>query len=326
MSSHDALRPIGSRRAASIFNLSIYLVFALLLLVFSLMSQHFLTFGNFYSTLLNGAPLILISCAITYALITGLIDLSVAAVSYVAGSVCGILLRNIGTPIWVAFLGGVLFAIALGSINALLIVRFRMNPLLTTLGMMLALRGLGKIITKDRTILMGEQIGAIRQAKIESLNGFPLVVILVLLVVIASQVIFTQTRIGRHMVAVGCDPKAAAAVGINVKRVQTFALLMTSGICGIAGVVWVITLGAVITRGLNAYEFLAIASAVLGGTSLFGGRGSFLPGSFIGALILLFIADGLTIAGASPYIMPFVRGSIIFVAMYADSLRVRFEQ
>lgn len=326
MSSHDGPRLIGNRRVASIFNLSIYLVFALLLLVFSLMSQHFLTFGNFYSTLLNGAPLILISCAITYALITGLIDLSVAAVSYVAGSVCGILLRNIGTPIWVAFLGGVLFAIALGSINALLIVKFRMNPLLTTLGMMLALRGLGKIITKDRTILMGDQIGAICQAKIESLNGFPLVVILVLLVVVASQVILTQTRIGRHMVAVGCDPKAAAAVGINVKRVQTFALLMTSGICGIAGVVWVITLGAVITRGLNAYEFLAIASAVLGGTSLFGGRGSFLPGSFIGALILLFIADGLTIAGASPYIMPFVRGSIIFVAMYADSLRVRFEQ
>lgn len=290
------------------------------------MSQHFLTFGNFYSTLLNGAPLILISCAITYALITGLIDLSVAAVSYVAGSVCGILLRNIGTPIWVAFLGGVLFAVALGGINALLIVKFRMNPLLTTLGMMLALRGLGKIITKDRTILMGDQIGAIRQAKIESLNGFPLVVILVVLIVVISQVILVQTRIGRHMVAVGCDPKAAAAVGINVKRVQTFALLMTSGICGIAGVVWVITLGAVITRGLNAYEFLAIASAVLGGTSLFGGRGSFLPGSFIGALILLFIADGLTIAGASPYIMPFVRGSIIFVAMYADSLRVRFEQ
>jgi ribose/xylose/arabinose/galactoside ABC-type transport system permease subunit len=313
------------RKSFNIFNLSIYLVFALLLVVFSALSPHFLTFSNVYSTLLNGAPLILIACAITYALITGIIDLSVAAVSYLAGSVCGILLHNVGLPIWVAFLAGILVGVILGGINSLLIVRFRMNFLLTTLGMMLALRGVGKIITRDRTILMGAEISALRQTKIDVLGGFPVVVIVAILVVILSQIILTKTKIGRHMIAVGCDAKAAATVGINVPRVRSFALLMTSGICGLAGVVWVITLGAVITRGLNAYEFLAIASAVLGGTSLFGGRGSFLPGSFLGALVLLFIADGLTIAGASPYIMPFVRGSIIFIAMYADSLRVRFE-
>lgn len=305
----------------NVFTLSVYVVFAMLLLVFSLMSGNFLTFSNMYSTLLNGSPLILITCAITYALLTGLIDISVAAVGYASGSMCGILLKNFETPLWVAFLGGVLLALLIGAIKSLLIVKFRMNTLLTTLGMILVIRGIGKIITEDRTILMGKTITAIRQAKIESLHGFPIMLFGVIGIVVLSQLVLNYTRLGKYMIAVGCNEKAAKNVGINVSKIKVLVLLISSGICGIAGIVWVMTLGAVVTRGLNNYEFLAIASAVLGGTSLFGGRGSFFPGSFIGALILLFIANGLTIVGASP----FVRGAIIFVAMYADSLRVRFE-
>jgi ribose transport system permease protein len=320
------VKQIGeSKKSYSLFTYSVYIVFAVLLIVFSLMSKSFLTFSNVYSTMLNGAPLILMTCAITYALLAGLIDLSVAAVGYAAGSICGIFIKNLGTPIWVAFLAGFLLALVLGGVNSLLIIKFKMNTLLTTLGMMLVIRGLGKIITRDRTILMGKTVSVIRQTKVEGLGGFPIVLFIVIAVVAISQIVLNYTKFGRHLIAVGCNEKAAQNVGINVQRIKTLALLTTSGICGIAGVVWVITLGAVITRGMNSYEFLAIASAVLGGTSLFGGRGSFFPGSFIGALILLFIADGLTIAGASPYVMPFIRGSIIFIAMYADSLRVRFE-
>jgi ribose/xylose/arabinose/galactoside ABC-type transport system permease subunit len=305
------------------FSLSNYLFFALLLLFFSLVTDTFFTSTNIYSTLQNGAPIILITCGITFALLTGIIDLSVAAVAYASGAFCGILIKNFGVSIPLAFLGGVVLALLIGCMNSFLIVKLKMNMMLTTLGMMLVIRSIGKIITQDRTILMGADITAIRQTKIEFLGDLPAILVIVALVLIISQIVLKYTQYGRHLIAVGSNEKAAKNIGINVDKVKTIALITCSGICGIAGIVWVVTLGSVVTRGLNSYEFIAIASAILGGTSLFGGRGSFIPGSFIGAIILLFIANGLTIMGVSPYIIPFFRGAIIFIAMYADSLKTR---
>ncbi len=314
----------ASRKPANVFALVVYLFFALLLITFSSLSRSFLTFSNFYGTILDGAPLILIACGINFALLTGIIDLSVAGVGYASGCLCGILLKDFNMPILPAICAGLLIATLFGGINSILIVRLKMNALVTTLGMMMAIRGIGKIITQDRLILMGKSISRLRQMKIEALGGLPVVLFVVFGVVLISQIVLSYTRFGKYIIAVGCDDKAARNVGINVDKIRSLALITTSFVCGIAGVLWVITLGAVVTRGLNGYEFLAIAAAVLGGTSLFGGRGTFFPGSFIGALILLFIADGLTIAGVSPYVMPFLRGAIIFAAMYVDSLRVRF--
>jgi ribose/xylose/arabinose/galactoside ABC-type transport system permease subunit len=311
------------QKSFDFFSISNYIFFAILIIIFALLTDTFLTSTNIYSTLQNGAPIILITCGITFALLTGIIDLSVAAVGYASGCLCGILIKNFGVPIPAAFLAGVVLAFLIGCINSLLIVKFKMNMMLTTLGMMLVIRSIGKIITHDQTILMGPKITAIRQIKIEFLGNFPAILIIVVLVLIISQVILKYTQYGRHLIAVGCNEKAARNIGINVDRVKAIALITCSSICGIAGIVWVITLGSVVTRGLNSYEFIAIASAVLGGTSLFGGRGSFIPGSFIGAIILLFVANGLTILGVSPYIIPFFRGTIIFIAMYADSLKTR---
>lgn len=252
-----------------------------------------------------------------------MIDLSVAAVGYASGCLCGILIKNYGVSIPLSFLAGIGLALLIGCINSLLIVKFKLNMMLTTLGMMLVIRSIGKIITQDRTILMGSRITEIRQAKISFLGDFPAVLVVVFLVLIISQLVLMYTPFGRHLMAVGSNEKAAKNIGIYPDRVKAIALITCSGISGIAGVVWMITLGSVVTRGLNSYEFIAIASAVLGGTSLFGGRGSFIPGSFIGSIILLFIANGLTIMGVSPYVIPFFRGAIIFIAMYSDSLKTR---
>ena len=312
------------RQPANVSTFVVYLFFALFFISFSSLSRSFFTFSNFYATILDGAPLILIACGINFALLTGVMDLSVAGVAYASGCLCGILMKDFNMPILLAICAGLLIATLFGGINSIFIVRLKMNGFVTTLGMMMAIRGIGKLITQDKLILMGKSISRLRQMKIEALGGFPVVLFVVFGVVLISQIVLSYTRFGKYIIAVGCDDKAARNVGINVGKIRSLALITTSLICGIAGVLWVISLGAVIPRGLNGYEFLAIAAAVIGGTSLFGGRGTFFPGSFIGALILLFIADGLTILGVSPYAMPFMRGAIIFAAMYADSLRVRF--
>ncbi len=304
----------------NIFQHSTYIVLALIFIVFSLGSDKFFTLKNVYTTMFNGGPLILITCAVTFALMVGVIDLSVGAMGYASGCLAGVLIKNYDAPIALAFLAGIALATFIGWINSLFIVKFKMNSMLVSMGMMLVIRAVAKIITHDKTISLFS-ISFLRQAKIEAIGGFPLLLLVVIFIVIACNVVLKYTPFGKQLLAVGSNEKVAKNIGINTDRIKSAALIICGAICGVAGCLWVITLGSVVVTGLISYEFLAIAAAVLGGTSLLGGRGSFYPGSFIGALILLFIASGMAIMGISPYTIPFVRGVIIFIAMYIDSLR-----
>lgn len=306
----------------SIFQNSTYIVLAFIFLIFSIGSDKFFTLKNVYTTMFNGGPLIIITCAVTFALLVGVIDLSVGAMGYASGCLAGILIKNYDAPIALAFLAGIALATFIGWVNSLFIVKFKMNAMLVSMGMMLVIRAVAKIITHDRTISLFS-LSFLRQAKIKAIGGFPILLLVVFFIVIVCDIVLKRTSFGRKMLAVGSNETVAKNVGINTDRIKTAALIITGAICGIAGCFWVITLGSVVVTGLISYEFLAIAAAVLGGTSLLGGRGSFYPGSFIGALILLFIASGMAIMGISPYAIPFVRGVIIFIAMYVDSLRYK---
>lgn len=312
---------VSDRQKNRIFSLSVFLVFVVMMGIFTSLSSNFLTLSNVYNVLLNGSPLILITMGITFALLTGTMDMSVAAVAYMTGCVFSILLQLAGWNIILAILAALLGAVLLGFINSLLITRGNMNALIVTLGMMMVIRGIGKIVTQDRLILMGPEVTAIRQSRIEFLGGFPTILISVILIIAACQIVLKYTGFGRQLIAVGCNEVAARNIGVSVRGIKAASLLLSAGVSGMGGILWVITLGSVIPRGLNSYEFLAVASAVLGGTSLFGGRGSFFPGSTLGVLIYLFISNGLSVVGTSPFVIPLIRGAIIFLAMYADSLR-----
>jgi len=301
---------------------STYIVLALIFLVFTIGSDKFFTLRNMYTTIFNGAPLIIITCAVTFALLVGVIDLSVGAMGYASGCLAGTLIKNFDTPIALAFLAGIALATFIGWINSVFIVKLKMNAMLVSMGMMLIIRAVAKIITHDKTISLFS-LSFLRQAKIEALGGFPVLLFLVIFIVIVCGVVLNKTAFGRKLLAVGSNEEAAKNIGINTDRVKSAALIICGAISGIAGCFWIVTLGSVVVTGLISFEFLAIAAAVLGGTSLLGGRGSFYPGSFIGALILLFIASGMAIMGISPYAIPFVRGIIIFIAMYIDSLRYK---
>ena len=149
-------------------------------------------------------------------------------------------------------------------------------------------------------------------------------VIVMIVFAVVLHLVLKHTAFGRRLLLVGCDENVAKRIGINVDRVKTRALLLEGLLCGFAGsFFWIVVEGAIVTTGLNSYEFLAIAGACLGGISLLGGRGTIFPGAVIGSLILLFLAAGMANAGISIFVTPFVRGVIIFIAMYIDSLRTR---
>lgn len=312
------------KKKFDIFSLSSYLVLLAILIVFGIFGNNFLTIKSIYATINNGTPLILITCAVTFSLLVGVIDLSCAAIGYASGVCSGLLMHWFGLPYPVAFLIGVALGVFLGWINSLFIVKLKMNGMLVTFGMMLVLRAIGRIFTNDNTITLGDHVKAIRQARVAALGGLQFTVIVLIVLVIILHIVLKYTAFGRRLLLVGCDENVAKRIGINSDKVKTQALLLEGLLCGIAGsFFWIVVEGAIVTTGLNSYEFLAIAGAVLGGVSLLGGRGTIFPGAVIGSLILLFLASGMANAGISIFVTPFVRGVIIFVAMYIDSLRAR---
>ena len=312
------------KKKFDIFSLSSYLVLLAILIVFGITGNNFLTIKSLYATINNGTPLILITCAVTFSLLVGIIDLSCAAIGYAAGVTSGMLMHWYGVPFVVALLVGMAIGVFLGWINSLLIVKFKMNGMLVTFGLQLVLRAYGRILTNDNTITLGDHVKAIRQARIAALGGLQVTVIVMIVIAVILHLVLKYTAFGRRLLLVGCDENVAKRIGINADRVKTQALLLEGLLCGFAGsFFWIVVENAVVTTGLNSYEFLAIAGACLGGISLLGGRGSIFPGAVIGSLILLYLAAGMSNAGISIFITPFVRGVIIFIAMYIDSIRTR---
>ncbi len=313
-----------NKKKFDIFSLSSYLVLLAILVVFGIFGNNFLTLKSIYATINNGLPLILITCAVTFSLIVGIIDLSCAAIGYAAGVTSGMLMHWYGVPFPVALLVGLAIGVFLGWINSLLIVKLKMNGMLVTFGLQLVLRAYGRILTTDNTITMGDHVKPIRQARIAALGGLQVTVIVMIVIAVILHLVLTRTAFGRKLLLVGCDENVAKRIGIKTDKVKTRALLLEGLLCGFAGsFFWIVIENAVVTTGLNSYEFLAIAGACLGGISLLGGRGTIFPGAVIGSLILLYLAAGMSNAGISIFITPFVRGVIIFIAMYIDSIRTR---
>ena len=312
------------KKKIDIYSLSPYLVLLAIMIFFGIGGNNFLTLKSIFATINNGAPLILITCAVTFTLLAGIIDLSVAAIGYVSGVTSGLLMHLFDVPFIVALLAGVVIGMILGWVNSLLIVKLKMNAMIVSFGMMLILRAVMRIFTNDNTITLGDHVSAIRQTRIDQFGGLQLTVIVLIAIVIVLHIVQKYTAFGRRLMLVGSDENVAKRIGINSDRVKTQALILEGLLCGLAGsFFWIVVEGAIVTTGLNSYEFLALAGAVLGGVSLLGGRGNILPGALIGSLILLFLAAGMANMGISIFITPFVRGVIIFIAMYIDSLRTR---
>jgi ribose transport system permease protein len=140
---------------------------------------------------------------------------------------------------------------------------------------------------------------------------------------IFAHIVLTRTPFGRQIFAVGHNLEAARKAGVQTGRIL-LAVYLISGLCAaVAAMITLGQLGAVSPKFGEQREFAAIAAAVLGGTSLFGGRGNILPGALVGSLLIQTIENGLVLINANPYFYPMVIGAVIFAAIFLDSLRNR---
>lgn len=299
-----------------------YALFILILslwVVYGVKSPYFFTVKNFKSLLVNATPLLIYAAGMTYILILGEIDLSIGSIGAVSGAVWILSMTQMNLPLPVAFLISILVGAVCGTLNAILIVKLRINAFMVTLGMQFLLRGLCYFVVSGEQILTPEPVHDFAKMRILTISPVFYIGILTAAVMMA---VYKYTSYGRKVQACGCNKHAAKMVGVNVNRTRFVSFVLCGALAGFAGAFQVVNIGMVNPNSLgDGSEFLAITACVLGGTSLLGGVGSIIPGTLIGVIFYYSIENGLGLMGANVYVYPIVRGMVIFLAMVTDSLK-----
>jgi ribose transport system permease protein len=295
-------------------------LFLVVLAGFGVVAPGFLAPTNLFNILIQAAPTAIVATGMTFVLLTSGVDLAVGSVMFVAAAVGGQLLLSAGFGT-VSVLLSMLGIGALGGfLNAFLVTRLGIIAFIATLGTQYLERGFGLWLTQTRAMNLPDNFTHLASARVLMV---PLPLLVLALVVLSAHFTLGHTPFGRQLYALGQDAAAARKAGVNVRFIQGSVYVICGMLAAVGGALALAQIGAVApTFGLNK-EFAAIAAAVLGGTSLFGGRGGVFPGTVLGAVLIQSIENGLVIRNADPYLYPLVTSVIIFVAVLLDSGRSR---
>lgn len=286
---------------------------------FSIASPQYLTAANMIGIANQLPAAILVAVAMTYVLIIGGIDLSVGSMVGLCGAVCALALQQ-GQPLVVAVLLALAAGALCGVINGAVIVRWNLPPFIVTLGMLEIARGVAFSITDTRTIYLGTQIGVLGSASVGSVSWLFLMAIAV---VVATQFVLTRTMFGRWMVAIGANEEAVRLSGIRPWPIKLTVYGIAGLLCACAALADTARMAAANPNAGSGFELAAIAAAVVGGTSLMGGRGSTAT-TLIGVLIMAALSSGLSQVGAEEPTKRVITGLAIVLAVVTDYYRTRW--
>ncbi|WP_201745011.1 ABC transporter permease [Aidingimonas lacisalsi] len=287
--------------------------------VMAFSTPNFLTANNIINILRQVSIDSIIAFGVLFPILIRGIDLSVGSVVALSGVVCATLL-TMGMPIPIAIGLTLLLGIAIGSLNAFSVHRLGIPAFIITLAGLQAYRG-GAFLVSGGTSVFGLPQELASFARAEWL-GIPSLFWTMLVIGLILHFILSRTRTGRYMVAMGSNYESARRAGINIKRIVFFAYIISSVTACIAGILLMSRMSIGSPTAAVAYELNAIAAAVVGGASLFGGRGSVL-GTFIGALLFATIANSANLLGIDSFWQMVATGVLIAVVVYVDNLHKR---
>jgi inositol transport system permease protein len=285
--------------------------------IMTILYPPFIRMANLINVIRQISITAIIGMGVTMCIITTGIDLSSGSVVALAGVVAASFGKGdypLILPIILALIAGA----ACGFINGSLSAYGKIPPFIATLGMMSIARGAALIYSDGRPITgLSDAFNFIGGGYI---LGIPMPVIIMIIVGIIMYVLLNHTKFGKYVYAIGGNQRAAVASGINVKKYLVIIYTLASVLAALAGIILAARLNAGQPTAGVSYELDAIASSVIGGTSLTGGIGT-IPGVIIGALIIGVLTNGLVLLGVSPYIQTILKGVIIIAAVLIDALR-----
>ncbi|GMB83315.1 ABC transporter permease [Shinella zoogloeoides] len=288
-------------------------------LALGLSTHAFWTPNNISNLLRQGAMTAILAVGQTFVIITAGIDLSVGAIVGFTSVIVAWLLQA-GVPLWPAIILTLLIGVAIGTFHGFGIVRMGLPPFIITLATLTSLRGIGLLITNGSTISISHE-GFTNFSRADFL-GVPSLFWMVVLVAIPAFVFLHLSRFGRYLFAVGSNSEAARLSGVNVNRTIYLAYILSATCAALVGVLLASRIGIGNATQAEGWELQAIASSVIGGTSLFGAVGS-VHGPLLGAFILATINNGANLLNVNSFWQRIITGLLIIVIVYFDQLRRR---
>ncbi|NIA13141.1 MAG: ABC transporter permease [Nitrospiraceae bacterium] len=298
--------------------LALALVVVALAVVFGLTTDHFFSASTFKNIANQIPDAMVVATGMTFVLIIGGIDLSVGSVLSLSGAVLGVCLQRLGLPLPVAIAACLGAGLLCGTVNGLLVIRWRLPSFIVTLGMLEIARGATYLLTPQTQYISGH-LDFITDT---SLLGLSLPFLVALVVVIAGQTVLSGTVFGRHLLALGANEESARLSGVRTRALTLSAFMLSGLLAGVAGLIQCARFSAADPNAGIGFELQAIAAVVIGGTSLMGGRGS-VVNSFFGVLVIAVLGVGLFAVGAEESTKRLVTGCVIVAAVILDYYRHR---
>ena len=317
------------RNYSFLFALTLLGLLLLLWLILSFATPNFMTPRNMPNLLRQGSMIAILALGETFVIITAGIDLSVGAIAGFSTVVIAMLIQG-GVAVWLAILITLAVGLAIGIFHAFGITRMGLPPFIMTLASMYALRGIGLLITNGATIsITNDAFTGFSRA---SFLGFPwtdgswfavpMLFWMVIVVAVPAYLLLSQSRWGRYLFAIGSNKEAARLSGVNVKAVTYMAYIVSAFCAAFVGILLAMRIGIGNPTQGDGWELQAIASSVIGGTSLFGAVGS-VHGPLIGSFILTTINNGANLLNLNPFWQRIITGLLIILVVYFDTLRTR---
>lgn len=288
-----------------------------LVIAMSLLSGDFLTTQNLLNVGVQAAVTAILAFGVTFVIVSAGIDLSVGSVAALSATVLAWAATSEGVPVWIAVILAVVTGIACGFVNGALISYGKLPPFIATLAMLSVGRGLSLVISQGSPIPFPSSVSRVG----DTLGGWLPVPVLVMIVMgLITALILGRTFIGRSMFAIGGNEEAARLSGLRVKRQKVVIYALSGLFAAVAGIVLASRLTSAQPQAAQGYELDAIAAVVIGGASLSGGVGK-ASGTFIGALILAVLRNGLNLLSVSAFWQQVVIGVVIALAVLLDTVR-----
>lgn len=297
--------------------ISIAAFFLVCVVFFASMTSAFLSPVNLLNVLRQAAPILVVAVAMTYVIITAGIDLSVGSQVALINAVAAILFAAGGLPWPLVALGMLALGALIGLAQGWFVAYQGIPAFIVTLAGLSILRGLALYLTQGYSIPIPDLPGFLFLGR-GQVGGVPVPVIVAVSIVILGAVVLSRTVYGRRVVAVGSNTEAARRAGMPARGTIASVYVLTGLASAVAGLLIAARLGSGSSNAAVGFELQVIAAVVLGGTSLFGGRGTIL-GTLLGALTIAVIGNGLILMHISPFFTQIVTGTIILIAIWLNT-------
>lgn len=293
------------------------------IILFAILSPYFFSSENFLNVSLQISITAIIAVGMTLVILTAGIDLSVGALVAFTGVIATSILKlDLPFPavMALALLGGMSIGLVSGALAGVFTTKFNITPFIVTLALMTIWRGASYIVTDGRPVWgLPDQFAFLGSGRFLEI---PIPTIIMIVIYIVAYILLTRTPFGRYIYAVGGNKEAARLSGINTNAVLLKVYMICGALSSLSGILLASRMNSGQPNAGLMYELDVIAAVVVGGTSLFGGRGSVI-GTFLGAMLIGILRNGLNLLNVNSYVQQVVVGVVILLAVLIDNVKKR---